>query len=36
MIKNLLLCLLIVEFYSLHFMLKEGEEKCIYDEIPKN
>jgi hypothetical protein len=21
---------------SLHFLIKEGKEKCIYDEIPKN
>jgi hypothetical protein len=31
-----LLVIFIVPMFSLHFLLKEGKEKCIYDEIPKN
>ncbi len=31
-----MLVVFVVPMCSLHFLLKEGKEKCIYDEIPKN
>lgn len=37
MVKKLIFCLFLISSLNcLHFMLREGKEKCIYDEIPKN
>jgi hypothetical protein len=37
MIKNMFLVIILIQTIScLHFLLKEGKEKCIFDEIPKN
>ena len=35
-ISKVLTCLLLAQFNCLHFLLKEGSEKCLFDEIPKN